>query len=308
MSKLKIAHVSDIHIFNRRYHKEFNKVSKRLYNKVAKARPNYILVSGDVFHVKGTMSPEAVQIAGDFFRSLADIAPTIVTIGNHDCLQSNTGRLDSISPVINALNHPDLTYAKYSQVIDLDDDYDLTVLGILDEEEWDNHKPRDNGKTHLVTFHGSVTGVVSDTGWVLEHGDIEAEIIQRYDYGLLGDIHETQAVDSEGKFRYAGSLCQNNHGEKNNKGFLMWEFGPDDFWSYKHHYIPNPKPFMTIELTEKGNLPRNLSIPKKARLRLVANHLISLDKVRKSMDVAKSKRSEERRVGKECRSRWSPYH
>ncbi len=289
MSKLKIAHVSDIHIFNRRYHKEFNKVSKRLYNKVAKARPNYILVSGDVFHVKGTMSPEAVQIAGDFFRSLADIAPTIVTIGNHDCLQSNTGRLDSISPVINALNHPDLTYAKYSQVIDLDDDYDLTVLGILDEEEWDNHKPRDNGKTHLVTFHGSVTGVVSDTGWVLEHGDIEAEILQRYDYGLLGDIHETQAVDSEGKFRYAGSLCQNNHGEKNNKGFLMWEFGPDDFWSYKHHYIPNPKPFMTIELTEKGNLPRNLSIPKKARLRLVANHLISLDKVRKSMDVAKSK-------------------
>ena len=25
-------------------------------------------------------------------------------------------------------------------------------------------------------------------------------------------------------------------------------------------------------------------------------------------DVVRDKRSEERRVGKECRSRWSPYH
>ena len=27
-----------------------------------------------------------------------------------------------------------------------------------------------------------------------------------------------------------------------------------------------------------------------------------------SLEKAKKKRSEERRVGKECRSRWSPYH
>ena len=27
-----------------------------------------------------------------------------------------------------------------------------------------------------------------------------------------------------------------------------------------------------------------------------------------TVDVPSSKRSEERRVGKECRSRWSPYH
>ena len=33
-----------------------------------------------------------------------------------------------------------------------------------------------------------------------------------------------------------------------------------------------------------------------------------LDKVRKVLKIAKEPRSEERRVGKECRSRWSPYH
>ena len=32
------------------------------------------------------------------------------------------------------------------------------------------------------------------------------------------------------------------------------------------------------------------------------------DRALERSSVAKSKRSEERRVGKECRSRWSPYH
>ena len=30
--------------------------------------------------------------------------------------------------------------------------------------------------------------------------------------------------------------------------------------------------------------------------------------IRKFFDLAAEMRSEERRVGKECRSRWSPYH
>ena len=33
-----------------------------------------------------------------------------------------------------------------------------------------------------------------------------------------------------------------------------------------------------------------------------------LDKIKKAISTACKNRSEERRVGKECRSRWSPYH
>jgi len=36
--------------------------------------------------------------------------------------------------------------------------------------------------------------------------------------------------------------------------------------------------------------------------------LMLFEKVLKDIDVCKCERSEERRVGKECRSRWSPYH
>ena len=35
---------------------------------------------------------------------------------------------------------------------------------------------------------------------------------------------------------------------------------------------------------------------------------VSVTEVETSRDLRTAKRSEERRVGKECRSRWSPYH
>ena len=39
-----------------------------------------------------------------------------------------------------------------------------------------------------------------------------------------------------------------------------------------------------------------------------AMEMVAASKMRKSQDRMAASRSEERRVGKECRSRWSPYH
>ena len=52
---------------------------------------------------------------------------------------------------------------------------------------------------------------------------------------------------------------------------------------------------MIRKTTERGNSPE-----KDVLVRMLANHM------KKTFIVAE--RSEERRVGKECRSRWSPYH
>ena len=38
------------------------------------------------------------------------------------------------------------------------------------------------------------------------------------------------------------------------------------------------------------------------------SNLSEIKKIIKQTQAKKLKRSEERRVGKECRSRWSPYH
>ena len=39
-----------------------------------------------------------------------------------------------------------------------------------------------------------------------------------------------------------------------------------------------------------------------------ANHAGDISRAKEIICAAKEARSEERRVGKECRSRWSPYH
>ena len=38
------------------------------------------------------------------------------------------------------------------------------------------------------------------------------------------------------------------------------------------------------------------------------DHFVAVTEVSTSPDLRHAKKSEERRVGKECRSRWSPYH
>ena len=81
-----------------------------------------------------------------------------------------------------------------------------------------------------------------------------------------------QVLDKEGRIRYSGSTVQQNHGETNDKGLLIWEIDSKDEWEIEPHVFKNPKPFFTIPLTLKGRMPRNLQVPQGARLRLVSNN------------------------------------
>ena len=106
---------------------------------------------------------------------------------------------------------------------------------------------------------------------------------------LLGDIHKTnQILDGDiGKVRYPGSTVQQNFAESNDKGFLLWDIkGKDDF-TCEHIAIENPKPFVTIELTPKGRMPNKTKVPNGARVRLVSKNNLSLDVMKKAVDIAK---------------------
>jgi DNA repair exonuclease SbcCD ATPase subunit len=54
-----------------------------------------------------------------------------------------------------------------------------------------------------------------------------------------------------------------------------------------HHVLLNPKPFVTIELTPKGRMPRGTKVPAGARCRLVSNNNLPLDVMRKAVEIAK---------------------
>ena len=284
----KFAHIADTHIRNLKYHSEYREVFEKMYNTLREEKVDYIVHCGDIAHTKTQLSPEFVEMAANFFKGLSSIAPTYIILGNHDGNLKNNARQDALSPIIKALNVPNLYLLKDAGEVELDDEFTINVLSVFDEDNWVD--PTNPDKVNIALYHGSVAGVVTDTGWVMEHGDHDIAIFKDFDFAFLGDIHKTnQILDPEGRVRYPGSTVQQNHGETNDKGFLIWEIEDKDTFSVKHHVLENPRPFVTIELTKQGRIPRKVEVPEGARLRLVSNNSIPIHKLRRAMDTAKTK-------------------
>ena len=282
----KIAHLADTHIKNLKFHYEYKIVFEQLYETLRKENVDYIVHCGDIAHTKTQISPEFVELCSDFFSNLASIAPTYIILGNHDGNLKNSTRQDALSPIVKALNLPDLHLLKNAGEVLVGPHIAFNVLSVFDEENW--VAPSDPERINIALYHGSVSGVKTDTGWVMTHGDHDVSIFGGHDFAMLGDIHKTnQVLDDEGRVRYPGSTVQQNHGETNDKGFLIWEIEDKDTFCVSHHVLLNPKPFVTIELTPKGRMPRGTKIPPGARLRLVSNNNLPLDVMRKAVEVAK---------------------
>ena len=282
----KIAHIADTHIKNLKFHYEYKIVFEQLYETLRKENVDYIVHCGDIAHTKTQISPEFVELCSDFFANLAKIAPTYIILGNHDGNLKNSTRQDALSPIVKALNLPDLHLLKNAGEVLVGPHIAFNVLSVFDEDNW--VMPSDPDRINIALYHGSVSGVKTDTGWVMDHGDHDIGVFAGHDYALLGDIHKTnQILDTEGRVRYCGSTVQQNHGETNDKGFLIWEIEDKNEFRVSHHVLLNPKPFVTLELTPKGRMPRGATVPPGARLRLVSNNNLPLDVMRKAVEVAK---------------------
>jgi DNA repair exonuclease SbcCD ATPase subunit/DNA repair exonuclease SbcCD nuclease subunit len=282
----RIAHIADTHIKNLKFHYEYKKVFEQLYEILRKENVDYIVHCGDIAHTKTQISPEFVELCSDFFRNLSAIAPTYIILGNHDGNLKNSTRQDALSPIVKALDLPDLHLLKNAGETVVEPDLALNVLSVFDEDNW--VAPSDQSRINIALYHGAIGGVSTDVGWVMDHGDHDIGVFAGHDFAMLGDIHKTnQILDTEGRVRYCGSTVQQNHGETNDKGFLVWDIEDKNNFTVKHHVLLNPKPFMTIELTPKGRMPRGTKIPSGARLRLVSNNNLPLDVMRKAVEVAK---------------------
>ena len=270
-----ILHVADIHIRLTKRHEEYVDVFKKLYNVAHKTPTNTcIAVLGDVFHSKSDLSPECVKLASDFLKNLADIRPTVVIAGNHDATLNNKSRLDSISPIIDALQHKNLFYLKDTGLFILGDIL-FNHMSVFDSME--NYiKSSDipniyrNETKHLVgLFHGSIHMAITDMGYYVSNSLIKPDLFDDHDLVLVGDIHKHQVLEtpkSKTKIVYPGSLIQQNHGEElNGHGYVMWNLNQRTF---KQLDIENDYGFYTIDIN-KGKLTTDLSnLPKKARLRV----------------------------------------
>ena len=81
---IKIAHVSDIHVRKLKYHKEYRAVFEQLYEKLREEKPDIIVNTGDTFHTKLDLSPEAIKMMSVVVVGLADFAPYLMLLGKED--------------------------------------------------------------------------------------------------------------------------------------------------------------------------------------------------------------------------------
>ena len=266
--KLKyIHHISDIQIRNLKRHREYEEVFERTYEEVKKNADNSVVyIGGDIAHSKTDMSPELVHQLSNLFKNLADICPTIIIAGNHDCNLNNLNRMDVLTPIVNNLNHPDLHYLKDSGVYKCAD-VSFVVWDCWSKEEDFILADEVEGNTKVVLFHGTVDRAQTDLGFFLP-SDVHIDKFKGYDLGLLGDIHKKQFLNDEETIAYCGSLVQQNHGEGLSHGYLLW-----DVKERKSEYIeiPNDYGYYTLDI-DKGVVPDVDDMPKKPRLRVrVAN-------------------------------------
>ena len=89
-----VCHIADIHIrVSSDRNEEYLLVFERLYADLLKLKNQginaIIVVAGDIMDNKSKTTTESIDICGNFFKSLADIYPTIITIGNHDMIGGN---------------------------------------------------------------------------------------------------------------------------------------------------------------------------------------------------------------------------
>jgi DNA repair exonuclease SbcCD nuclease subunit len=286
MSRLKkIYHIADIHIRNVKRHNEYRQVFEKMFEEIRKrgTEDSIIYLAGDIAHAKLELSPELVREISWLFTECSKHCETILITGNHDCNMNNSDRLDVLTPIVEALNLPNFTYLKDTQVYAIGG-IDFGVFSIFDRKEnWPKGNTLSSNKK-IALFHGPVDNSQTDIGYTVSSRHFTTEMFDGYDLALLGDIHKRQTMISPSgcKIVYAGSLIQQNFGETLDKhGFLVWDL---DSMKYEEVDIQNDYGYYTMDV-DNGKVPIVTDMPKKPRLRVRLSNTDSADTKRVMAEI-----------------------
>lgn len=294
MNKLKrIYHIADIHIRNLKRHTEYREVFDRLFNDI-KLKGNddsLIYLAGDLAHAKLEMSPELLNEINYFLKKCCELCPTILIAGNHDCNLNNVGRLDVLSPIVEALDLPNLTYLRDTQTYTYGG-VRFDTFSIFDDKENWKFEPLTSDTINIALFHGPILDATTDVGYHISSRHFTTEMFDGYQLALLGDIHKRQTMISPKgcKVVYPGSLIQQNHGEKlTEHGYAIWNM--EDL-SVEYVDVPNDYGYYTL-MVENGIVPDVTDMPVKPRLRVLVSKTDASDMKRVTTEIKKKYKVDE---------------
>lgn len=251
-----VFHLADLHIKNYNGHDQYRKIFSEMVGRFKELASPYqseevrIVIAGDFFHQKISVSNEQTLFAAWLMNKLSKIGKVVIIPGNHDFLENNHLRLDSITPVVNLIENHNVVYYRESGVY-LDNNVQWVIYSMY------NHNERPSfintgDKKYIGIFHGQVNGCKNHTGYEFEDG-YDTHIFKGCDIVLAGDIHDHQIVeydDNGKKIRViqAGSLVQQNFGETiKNHGFGLYILETDE---YIFEELKNNSPYLKFRITD----------------------------------------------------------
>jgi DNA repair exonuclease SbcCD nuclease subunit len=244
-----IFHLADLHIPNDSKKRPYMEMIKQCLAELLKEAKKYkkeeirIVLAGDTFHDKIKSNNEAKKIFHMTLNYLNAIGKTIIIAGNHDMLENNHDRIDSISPTFDIVDvYPNIIYA--DKVLDYksgyikDDNIIWALYSMYDKFARPNIEGLKDENTKVIgLYHGDVAGAVTDVGRMCENG-IDTKLFDGCDCVMAGHIHKFQEIKKDGvPIVYSGSVFQQNSGENvTGHGFVIWDV---ETMKYKLHEVKN---------------------------------------------------------------------
>lgn len=191
----KIVHISDIHIRTFQLHDLYRRQFEIFLEEMRQILSPYeydeirIVITGDISHQKINVSNEQILLTSWFFNELVKIGKLVIIPGNHDFLENNQERIDSITPIVKLLDNENILFFKDMGVYD-DDNVRWVVYSLYQQ----NQRPefiKEEGWLYVGLFHGAIQGMSTDLGFQFEDGYDKLNFIG-CDIVLCGDIHRRQ--------------------------------------------------------------------------------------------------------------------
>ena len=254
----KIVHLADIHIrtnqlhdlYKRQFEILLNELNKKLYIDNDDDFHSFdvrIVITGDIFHQKISISNEQLMLASWFIKELTELGRVIIIPGNHDFLENNTERLDSITPIVELLNlDAEVKYFKDYGVYE-DDNINWVVYSLYQH----NVRPkftRDDG-FYVGLFHGPIQGMSTDLGFTFDTAYDRLNFVD-LDLLLCGDIHKRQVfkLPGGGDAVMIGSLIMQDFGESiKHHGYGIFDM---ETKKYSFYDLPNDQPFLHYKIND----------------------------------------------------------
>lgn len=254
----KIIHIADIHIRTIQLHDLYKEQFQKLLDELSVKFLEWsdenishneirIVIAGDIAHQKINISNEQLLLTSWFLKELTRFGKVVIIPGNHDFLENNTQRMDSITPVVELLDNQHISYYK-----DGGDYIDENIQWVVYSLYQHNTRPefiKDETKLTVGLFHGPIMGLSTDLSYEFEDAYDQMNFVD-LDLLLCGDIHKRQqfTLPNGGKAIMVGSLIQQNFGETvKHHGYGIYDIESDE---YEFHDLPNEQPFLHFRITD----------------------------------------------------------